>query len=85
MEELLEMILKAKKARDKDVEKNFRTARELGIRKGDAIFYKDGEITCVDDADDLLVRYNNIDEVRRPISWENEKVIKPKRKKKGDN
>lgn len=79
MEEIIDILIKKAEARNKDVKKNFRTATELGIRKGDVIHYKDGEFTCVNNPDDLMVRFKNIAEVRRPVEWESVQIVKPRR------
>lgn len=85
MEELLDIFAEAYKERQKDIKKNFRKASELGLRQGDVIFYRDGEVTCVNDADELMCRFKNIVEVRRATDWKNVEIIKPKRRtRKGD-
>ena len=79
MEEIIDILIKKAEEKNKDIKKNFRTASELGIRKGDVIHYKNGEFTCVNDADELMCRFKNIVEVRRPVEWKTVQIVKPRR------
>ena len=83
MEELLKFLMKEKEKQDKERAKNFRTAAELGIRKGDLIIFKDGDVECINDPENVGVRFKQIAEVRRPIDWIGVEIQKPTRKKKG--
>lgn len=84
MEELMKFLMKEKERQDKERAKNFRTATELGIRKGDLIIFKDGDVECINNPDNTSVRFKQIAEVRRPIDWIEVEIIKPKRRRKGD-
>lgn len=70
MEELLKYLLEEKRKREKEVEKNFRSAEELGLRRGDLVICKDGESVYIDDPEDVMIKFKNIAEVKRPVEWE---------------
>ena len=86
MEELLKMINeaynKSKKIDNKinkEIEKNFRSAEELGLQSGDMVIFKDGDVHYIIDFAHCRVNYKNIAEVKRPIDWETVEIRKPKR------
>lgn len=79
MEELLKYLLEGKRKREKDVEKNFRSAEELGLRRGDLVICKDGESVYIDDPEDVMIKFKNIAEVKRPVEWEEVEIKRPKR------
>jgi hypothetical protein len=79
MEELLKYLLEEKRKREKEVEKNFRSAEELGLRRGDLVICKDGESIYIDDPEDVMIKFKNIAEVKRPVEWEEVEIKRPKR------
>lgn len=81
MDEFLMWLLKEKMKKDKDIKENFRSAEELGLKNGDMIIFKDGEVLYVTDPEDELFKYKNIAEVKRPIEWEEIKVKIPRKRR----
>lgn len=79
MEELLKYLLEEKRKREKEVEKNFRSAEELGLRRGDLVICKDGESVYIDNPEDVMIKFKNIAEVKRPVEWEEVEIKRPKR------
>ena len=82
MEEFLIDLLEERMKKDRDIKKNFKSAEELGLRRGDMIIFKDGEVLYVSDLEDEGFRYKNIAEVKRPVKWEEVEIKLPKRTRK---
>lgn len=74
LEELLKELMKA----ERKIKKNFIKAEKLGICNGDRIYYKDGEVSYVKNAEELVINYKQIETVERPVEWEEIKIRKPR-------
>lgn len=86
LEELLKELRKDLEKKNKELRKLFIEAEKLGLRNGDKIRWKDGTISYVEDAENQMIKYKNIETVERPVEWEEIKIRKPRfgRRKKGE-
>lgn len=82
----LEKLLKELMEVERKTKKNFIEAEKLGICEGDKIYWKDGEVSYVEDAENMMVKYKEIQCVERPVEWEEIKIRRPRfgRRKKGE-
>ena len=79
IEKLSGDLSKELERKKRELRMKFKSAFELGLRHGDMVIFKDGDVEFVKDVENEQFNYRNIAEVKRPVEWETVEIKKPRR------